>query len=726
MRLQLSKSSSSICHLLARLPKVVAIICYLSILSCSLILFHFGSSVPAPRFLGFEAISWTVLDGCQIVASNVGQFPALSRTVTWNVEKSDHAAHCTSDWLTIRGNYLELEYTSKESSRRAESSRIESSAEEVSPMVMIEYINNPTPIVVPLSNSVKGGTWQQIGIALRKNSASTRVRLHIIDKVRGYSWISLRNRANFFYRSHNVATAIFERPVLRALCLVLTAALLALFPLLFRDRLKGLYFIVAVFPIVFLVHFRSSLFFFSDDWLLFQSLRGNGWLVMMQSHSGHFLPISIAAILGQIAIFQDSYAFYLVLSLLLHTVNSQLLFCLLQRVLGERHGARFSARMLSFLYLLSGLHLETLQWAVCQSTLLALAGMLTAMIFTWDYMEQGKRQYLCYGAIAALASPFCFGAGILSVPWTWLLMLFAFRNRHAYPNFQSIDAKVFRRRAVQLFLTLSAALLFAFVSYSLLMLGDSKPFMKQISPRSVFDYNFLGSQYSTLARGLGLFFNRSQLPSGSIAGLSWETTASGCGALLSLALLAHALVMRNRAQRVGLWFVGQLFMVSFYTLVVLGRHRMGHHFGTLQALDLRYCTIGLIGVAVLLAMPLSDAVEFAVHARKQRSIHYHLVVQSTLFFLLTAHIVAQLSFCLHTRSLQTDGALARSYVQQLEDWKQHLEHHAINPENNFHALGTALSGLYPIQYGRGWGEHPPQGISPILPPWETLKLARFK
>ena len=220
---------------------------------------------------------------CRLVRSRAHKFDNLSRTVTWDSARPNKTAVCISNWLNVRGNYLELELAGYADPEDAQAVRL-----------IVEGENEKGLTEFYPRTEQQSGVWKRAVFVFGAQQEEKRLRLKIIDNSAEAGWIALRNRANFYeasvfsYRTY----LLFSRGAGRCLSVILLSAALAGFLLWCaafpaeRIRIFMVVFICAA-----LMHFRKDVYFNGDDYMFLERFLKEGFRALLFKHNEHVYTV---------------------------------------------------------------------------------------------------------------------------------------------------------------------------------------------------------------------------------------------------------------------------------------------------------------------------------------------------------------------------------------------------------------------------------------------------
>lgn len=503
---------------------------------------------------------------------------------------------------------------------------------------------------------------------VRQPAIAPPVELHLRDRILWFESPSIARRTADLPHSATLSIAIAALLALALVALIRSPQ----FSTLPTAKLLLLFFVIG-----FGVHFRISAFLFWDEiYLLEQFMRRGGFSGVIYRHNEHFLPLFFSWFYAQCRLFGDSYWLMLIVSNAIHATNAVLLAALLERLLPDRPGLRTSARTGALLFLVSGLHAETMQWAFEQCLLLAQTATFLAMIAAIEFVHTANRRYLIGAALATAAAPLLFANGFIAPLQIGLLLLLV--THLADTSRLRWTRTITALAAVGFAVIIPAALYLTFKKGVGSGIDSAKPFDDL---QKLADYLWVGSELGGVLRGLGLFPFFANTDPVRLLGSDPrpETTLAFWGLLASLLVLSYALWKRPRAESVRIWLLGQLLILSAMLLPALGRWQYGME----QSLSLRYHYGTAVGLTVLLFPVLVSSA----------LIHKHRVGAALGSVLLALSLAVQLKAG-HNYLLTPFGGTHRAYTEQLRDWNIQLrERGAIT---SYEAAGTDLEGQHPL------------------------------
>jgi hypothetical protein len=628
-------------------------------------------------FVSFHKIEWEQNNGCRELSSDAHSFKQLLRTVTWGTDLQSTTT-CLSKTLFPQHSYLELEFAGYSKATEASETYI---SLETSLGKEIKRIHP--------SEDQNSGVWKLSTVILEDINLKNGLRIRIFDKANTDGWIALRNRVNEY--KTNLSMYKFRRffrdtlpgqtfKISSAICLSLL-----LLCLLNVTRTQQVAFIYLL-PIAW--HLNTRTYFFGDDFMYFEQFN-KGWLhSIFYRHNEHVLPVFSSFFKIQFSVFGDWYRPYSLVSLLLLSVVTHTLYCVFEDLTKLFKLNVLLAPLLSLLFLLSGLHSETVQWLTCQSTLLSLLFRLFCYYFILRYLRQEEKRHLFYAAISALLCPLSFAGGF-TLPIEVALLLYALPLHEGKRN------KTVLLLGVGI---IGLAVALAAVPYILLMdtpgTGLRVAQASAPSATTAFRYVAFGGYFGTVVRGTGL------IPIVSISdGYKFFPTISSIfgsfdyfGSALGIAItLAVYLILAKRLKAKGLnrlFFFSQMLIILPFLISCIGRTR----FGVDYSLQLRFHSVSLLGLCLAI-LCISSCIS---RPNKFSKIKYLLG-----FLALASHLYSQQIIVDSMTFFTSRGPRTRSFVEQIKHWNSVIPI-STNTQSE-HPLEIGISspflGLYPVYYG---------------------------
>lgn len=468
---------------------------------------------------------------------------------------------------------------------------------------------------------------------------------------------------------------------------------------------EGRYFLALL--LLSLLHFRSAVFFYWDEWDVLLLFCERGARSILQAHNEHFMPLYLLLFYLQKLIFADRYLLYILSSLALHALNAYLLSRLFNLLFQNLPSRRSVSRWLAIVFLLSSLHIEVLQWAFTLQIELSFSFVLLGALALFSFLASRRVLLLLALFLCSLGAAFSFANGYVLL--LLLLLLFIFRTfvmSTAFSLKSFNPSYLMRSSQAFLIILLGSALAFSLRTQFALDVSTPPPVFQHHTEFGIF--LFVGTHFGVMLRGLSLFPSLSFFAPRQLLD-SWhllfppEIALSLLALFFSLLLLLFYLRPSMRRERaVHYWILGELWLIFTFLLPALGRW----NFGILAALSLRYAYFSLPGVLFILA-PLLSRLHAYLH-RESRS----LALSALIKFAFLSFFTVQL-FLATTSDLSALGAKHRLYQKKLSSWVQMLKEEGIDQVKNFSAAGTALAGLAPEQ---------PKTLTPIVPAQEVYQV----
>ena len=280
-------------------------------------------------------------------------------------------------------------------------------------------------------------------------------------------------------------------------------------------------------------------------------------------------------------------------------------------------------------------------------------------------------------------------------------------------------------RALSIALAAALSLMIPGLLYVLLQErgGQSLPHTAALdSPLSLTHFIFIGTQFGTILRGLGLF---PQLNLGRTLELykllqvslnlksnpeTFLAVLGGLfGALLLIVALCFAWKSNRRKELLRIWLLGQALLFSSFILPAVGRWQ----FGAQQSLSLRYHYGALLGLLLML-LPLL-LVSFKKSDKEATS-----VCQILLGVLAALSLFSQLKMGSEFMYYRNKGLVHSRYAAELADWEAHLDKLYTGQPIDHVGRGTELKDLlpvYPKTLTPGQGPNQAYGVLNYLDPF---------
>ncbi len=650
------------------------------------------------RFQGFENAHWVGAESCEPVKGETIDFTFADFLLA---RPSPTGTTCTSSWIPVQGNVVVAQYS-------ALFFGVESHSMLSIDLIGSDGVSLGTQTIPPYSFDQK---WRTLSWHIPVPNIST-VQLVVRNRIPARSKLRVRSRIDFFQVSNtrmhlqkSLSTTLLLPSLI--LCSLVLVFLFSQYYWKPAPRLAALCFL---FLTACAVHFRRDVYFHFDEWFFLGRLFEGGLSSLFVSHNEHVIPVFSLLYLLEYKLFGQQYGGWTLVSIALHCSNALLISKLVQNLNRALPQRVLIGRTLAFLYLISFLHSAAIQWALCQSSLLAVAFFLLAANLSFEYLRQGTRSKLYLFATTWFLSMLSFGvvfSGIVLLPL--LAVLYCRKNGGVQAQLGSLSQY---SAALLSPLLLTGLLYYLFRDGSGLSLEERPAF--ELSKLS--DYVIAGSQFGTIARGTGLlpfpdFLALTQVK--SLLAFGQQTNAwfaVGVGLLANMFFLLYALLHRERKDSLLCWAIAQAFICIPFLLIGVGRLRWGPE----HAISLRYQALPSIGL-VLLVLPLVRDCIVSLSERPTR-----LKIGSAVSVLIL-YVFTQLYGGWRFQHFRHSGYLMNTFVSQLEDWAQVLAAHNFDPgsEKAYRAPGSTSAGMHPVSF---YGAPDPKLRPPELHPATMIEL----
>jgi len=660
---------------------------FLPILALLLIgLYHVSVSQIPAQFLGFEKIEW---ENCPIHNSNY-LVQGNNRFRVAKLNYLDAIQHCKSKPIGGKNAKYEFEYRGV--------------FDEFSSSIIFPDSQKSEKIIFTPSKE-----WQTI-----KFNLDTIQNFQIyFNPSRTFSdkgnWIEVRSRINVFakppftekfkdLKNHRSSKIIIS--ILGSIGIIFSFVFLNS-----RQFSNKVYFLV-FFIISLLVHFRFQNFFYFDAWHILQRFSEQGISGIIYSHNEHFLPLFFLFYYLESVIFGSQYELFLIISHLLHSLNTLLIVLILKEVLPKTKKTNAIALVLGILFLVNSNHAEALQWSFIQSVLLAHAAIFTGLYFCLKYLKEKHKYALRISYISLGLSPFFFANGFISPA---LIILFTgayFLPRKRISELKDQLSAARNLIGKTLFILLFAA--FAYYSYGISSEANEISIHSQLQFSNIIRYIASGTLLGTILRSIGLFPSlhlegleilSKKLPAPLLELAKQFSSLDAFFWTISLLVCFFLFLTTKRKEQTRenliLFFIGFIWIICFFVLPALGRAQ----FGPSQALALRYHYGSIFGLLLIL----SPFISFLFEKPK-------LLVSCSLF-VLSVHLYSEAGYSKYSDL----GITNRTYIAKLRNWRKKI---GTNEDQSFRfdAKGTKWHGQQPR-----WTSTLTTGVnSEII--YDTLKL----
>jgi hypothetical protein len=590
---------------------------------------------------------------------------------------------CVSDEFSIDGNTLAIEHTG--------SSNITGKEVFLTQADTTFYPSKPL-------NKFIADTWTRIYFDISEADNTKNFKLTLAAK--DNQWLAVRQRASSFTNTNFIDPlgASLSTPYRIALAVIISLIIAwLLFAILSTQNLKPNKWLkntLLFTPLVALIHFRSNLFYYWDEWDAIARLAQSGFSAVLKAHNEHFLPLFFASYYGQVSLFGDFYAGLIVVSILIHACNSALIYMLLCKLADLLHIDKRVALYLSILFLLCSFSTELLHWAFGQAITLSATTTLIALNFAFDFISTGRKRHFIIATLAAFSTPFFFGNGFIVIAYLLAFALIPIATK----NKGSIKRTIML--AVPTLILLGVAAMLYSTQKNTGSSAISNP-LEHIEAIGL--YIFTGGAFGTMLRGVGLFPSLGLTavhyiyPGRFLPYLSAEIGFAWLGLLLGLLAAALGLYKNNKKLiTCSVYAAGLIIIFSTFILPSLGRWQLG----LTQSLALRYHYTSMIGLCIFL-LPFMRFIVVAIEKKSENKIEAMIASTAKLLLLLsfTTHIFLNMTCDYYTKA----GSENQQFVAELSHWKETLneefkKEHNSNPSlkpPNYTGIGTTVAGLQP-------------------------------
>ncbi len=658
------------------------------------------SSQPRASYFGFTPIQWIESVRCDEKIATAGEYPHVRfREVRGHGKK--HFGYCHGAFTLTEGDRAVLEYQVlqlRRSSEAAAEASVEPSAIGMKAKVKIA-IDSPDGARLHTASPVNtGNSWRRLEFDVQTQGEH---RIHLVNKETAPVVLRIRDKVDSFNTAglHEKVKIVFAGRLARYGVQLAFAVLSFLLLLRVQSQavvVRYLFFLMLAACCFYRVHMSFAI----DEWDLLIRLYSEGSSSALVTHNEHFIPVFVLFYYLEYLLFSGTYAWYVLVSLMLHSCTAILVQSFVRRLLGAGAGAEKTSYWASVVYLLSCLHAESIQWTICQSTLPFMMFGMLSLIYSWDFIMEGGGRRLLVACLTLLFALFSFGAAFILLLQIPMFMLYQY-----WLHREAKDSRLLVDRGVKLLLGIAVVGATAAVLYWLKREGFGIG-VDDLNPNPLSDilsFAAVGAQFGTVLRGSGLYPFEGF---GQVAAVlpfvpSPALVAFLCGSLLSLLLL---LLYRRQSvdgtSALLFWLFGQSCILMPIALVAIGRAGYGLH----HSYVLRYQSPAVFGLC-LLFIPL---LHFLL--KKSEGTQGNWLGKWTLAVIPVLFLFSQLHF-LRAHILYTyNGALQETFVEQLSYWNAINGRRPLDPEIAFEGVGTEYEGLQPLFY---WGH--PGNTGAILP-----------
>ncbi len=247
--------------------------------------------------------------------------------------------------------------------------------------------------------------------------------------------------------------------------------------------------------IAFVIQFRKDVFFHADEWIFLHQIKNGGVLLR---HNEHFVPLAGLIYKIESLLFGMRYEYFVAVSTILIAINAWLLSLWIRRVFTDFIPKNVEW-ILGLLYLVNISHTETVQWALCQGSLLSVAFSLRAGISLAKYYRSRKVTNLIDIVVCFACTAYSFTLGFTI--FGFLLLQWAVHSVLEKNNFSKKHS----------FLLLTSLIITLVVLLAIRNVNKDG-FMFEEATRSQFatlkqfkNFVLSGTFFGTILRGSGLF-----------------------------------------------------------------------------------------------------------------------------------------------------------------------------------------------------------------------------
>lgn len=582
----------------------------------------YASGDPAPDSVNLKKISWLEKTGCSKSKSSGISYPKdnwlstlKDKSATLFQPPLPVTAKCISHTINPESPYLELEYAGNP---KRNETYILINQNGIHKKINLDAVYHPAYY----------SKWKRLYIRLDSGNWESPLIISLIDKnTDDAHWIALRSKANFYqYKSRwkksflNLKNKLLSTLPLWLICFLCAACILLAYRYFIQNEISAFSFFILLFLTSLGVHFRQNTFYYWDAWHILNRFMHFGISGIIYTHNEHFLPFFWLYYYGICKLLGTSYAYLLVFSSLIHSLNALLLAVLCQKSL--KHilpDNRKISRFLAFFFVISSLHTEVMHWAFEQTVLLSNTMIFSCLILVMNYLESGKMLMLLGIMLSAFTAPLFFGGGFTLAFYSVILLCFYSLTRGF--NFSKFKDSLLALLSVAMGLGATAIIYLNYVrsptsSMPAMDFGTLLLYLKE-----PLKYIVVGSQLGTVLRGLGFYPGLEFGGCRRLAGidspealnslrfgdtLDPETLAVLTGCILSLVfLLALLKFFHWQAKGFYLWCLSEATIVSSLLLPAFGRWQLGLG----QSLSLRYHYVPVAALCLLL-IPLINSLIF--------------------------------------------------------------------------------------------------------------------
>lgn len=607
--------------------------------------YHSVVSIPSMTYLGKKELTWKLNKYCHDISELDSKYTGYdSRHSTLGAA---HKISCESNWFDVAANttlhvYYQGDLKGDPSSRN----------------IIILRDQKGEIVRRPISNDLSNGWQRRFEFSFTKDE-SVLIELYTVGRNINHSM--LLNKADLWQSSGiylELSNLLVSEPfkiILSFLmgCLLVFACekLLTLNSRRDCSIAFGIFFLM----VSFIVQFRNDVFFHLDEWIFVeQTINGSIFL----RHNEHFVPLARLIYKIELLLFGAHYEYFVACSALLLSINAWLLSKWFRELFKDFLPAN-AEWILGLLYLINISHTETVQWVLCQGTLLSVTFALGAGISLAKYFRSGKASDLINIIICLACSAYSFTLGFTILGFLtlqWVTQIILERKRYKL------------RPSLYLFssLGLSSVILLYIRKMNTEGFVFHEVIESQFATFSMFkNFFWSGSFFGTFLRGSGLFpiaevqrayFLATEYSENGFFNFRMNLANIGVGIYL---LISIFYLLQFKKQR-SLWSLAAYILGSCWLFIPMLMTAYGRsNFGDENALAFRYQAFPILGLFMILIPIVS-----ILYQNQKRN---RILLRSIIFCLLIAlQIHSQLSFVHHFSDM---GAEFRLFNQTYCKWK---------------------------------------------------------
>lgn len=422
---------------------------------------------------------------------------------------------------------------------------------------------------------------------------------------------------------------------------------------------------------ILLSFFSLKTFFYYDEWTVINGFKSIGANYILSTHNEHFLPIFFSWYYLLINTFKSSYTIIQFFNFIFHLIHA-LLLLKVSKVFGFEKNL---ARILVFLYSISALHIEVIEWAFEQSIILSSICTLLAILSLKNYVEKSSVKSLLSYSILLFSAPLIFGNGFTALPISFSLIFL-----HAL----IFDFKSLRTKLIKFFISFGLGVFSCLLALFIYSLGkepseaelsmSEKLVVLQDNAEYIWNYILVGTGAGSILRGLGLYpylgldslYWLFELYFPSIARRLKFLIISDYSFELSVSIITYRVLFVLSLimiifRRSKLFIFGLITSLIFLLFSLLLPSLVRYNFGELQSLALRYQYQGLIGLFFLM-------LSFITYFKETNFKFLSNKLKPTLILALFIWIFIQTTLSATYNYFRYQGEQNRLYVGSLKNW----------------------------------------------------------